>query len=261
MPDAYLTIDDSPSAQTDALTDALQARNIPALLFCRGDRLDQTPDPIVRAIQKGFVIGNHAYSHTRFSTLTFVQGAREIERTDRLIDAAYKAAGVPRPGKYFRFPHLDRGCGGWVVDYNAVKNPVDRDALIQLFSGGLNTTLEPPTPAMQENKQALQDWLRTQGFTAPPCPGVTHSWFAHSEMAQAVDSMFTFSTSDWMVTPHHAGKWPYKSVADLKAKIDDDPFLGREDSAHIILAHDQDGLLDTVAALLDHFQAKGLRFI
>jgi peptidoglycan/xylan/chitin deacetylase (PgdA/CDA1 family) len=260
MSKANLTIDDSPSAQTDSLTDMLQKRAIPALLLCRGDRLDRNPDPVVRAIQKGFVIGNHAWSHTRFSTMGFVQGVKEIEKTDRLIDAAYKTAGKARPGKYFRFPHLDRGCGGWVVDYNAVRNPADRDALVQLFSGGLNVQLTPPDAAMKENKQALQDWLRNNGFTPPPCPGITHSWFTATEVAQAVDSMFTFSTSDWMVTPRHLGKWPYKSVDDLKSKIDDDPFLKLESSAHIILAHDQDDLLATVTALIDHFLTRGFSF-
>ena len=39
MSKAYLTIDDSPSARTDDLTDALVARKIPALLFCRGDQI------------------------------------------------------------------------------------------------------------------------------------------------------------------------------------------------------------------------------
>ncbi|HEY8191255.1 MAG TPA: polysaccharide deacetylase family protein, partial [Alphaproteobacteria bacterium] len=67
--EAYLTIDDSPSAHTGELTVALQKRGVPALLFCRGDRMEKNPDAIVEALECGFVIGNHAYSHTRFSTL------------------------------------------------------------------------------------------------------------------------------------------------------------------------------------------------
>jgi peptidoglycan/xylan/chitin deacetylase (PgdA/CDA1 family) len=256
---AYLTIDDSPSAQTDALTDALQNRNISALLFCRGDRLEKNPEPVVRAIQKGFTVGNHAWSHTRFSALSFDQGVSEIQNTERLIDNAYRAAGKIRPGKYFRFPHLDRGCGGWVIDYDAVPDAADRDALIQLFTGGLNIDLAPPSEEMIAKKAALQDWLRGQGFAPPPCPGVMHSWYNQPEILRAADSLFTYSTSDWMVTPRHAGKWPCKSLADLKAKIDSDPFL-QQNSAHIILAHDQDGLLPVVTALLDHFVEKGYSF-
>src|SRR5687768_722942 len=100
MQTAYLTIDDTPSAQTDELTTFLAQRGVPALLFCRGDRLEANPDPAVRAVRAGFVLGNHAYSHTRFSALTLAEGIAEIERTERLIDGVYSRAGIARPGKY-----------------------------------------------------------------------------------------------------------------------------------------------------------------
>jgi peptidoglycan/xylan/chitin deacetylase (PgdA/CDA1 family) len=258
MSKAYLTIDDSPSARTDDLTDALAARKIPALLFCRGDRLAANFDPIVRAIGKGFVIGNHAWSHTRFSAMTLEEGIKEIAKTDELIEKAYKTAGVTRPTKYFRFPHMDRGCGGWVVDYDALL-PSYRDALVQLFGGGLNVKLDEPTSAMKLKKESLQDWLRADGFQQPDFPGVAHGWYRETEVACAADTMFTFSTGDWMVTPRHLGKWPYRNTDELKAKIDDDPFLNR-DGAHIILTHDQDDLFDVVTALADHFLAKGFLF-
>ncbi|HTK84275.1 MAG TPA: polysaccharide deacetylase family protein [Patescibacteria group bacterium] len=258
MPKAYLTIDDSPSAHTDALTDALAARNVPALLFCRGDRLKKNPEPIVTAIRKGFVIGNHAWSHTRFSTLSLEDGTKEIKKTDKLIDNAYRKAGVQRSAKYFRFPHMDRGCGGWVVDYDDLL-PSYRDALVQLFGGGLNVQLTPPDRAMKLKKQALQDWLKDEGFQSPDFRGVPHSWYNDTEVATAIDTMFTYSTGDWMVTARHLGKWPYKSVDDLKAKIDADPFL-HKDGSHIVLMHDQDELLDVGIALVDHLIAKGFVF-
>jgi peptidoglycan-N-acetylglucosamine deacetylase len=237
MPEAYLTIDDTPSARTDYLTDALVERGIPALLFCRGDRLAVNFDPVVRAIKKGFVVGNHAWSHTRFSTLPLEDGIREIAKTDELIEKAYKMADTPRPAKYFRFPHIDRGCGGWVVDYDALL-PSYRDALVQLFGGGLNIKLDEPTSAMKLKKESLQDWLRAAEFTQPEFPGVRHGWYRETEVSAAADTMFTYSTGDWMITPRHLGKWPYKSTDDLKAKIDDDPFLNKE-GAHVILAHDR----------------------
>jgi peptidoglycan/xylan/chitin deacetylase (PgdA/CDA1 family) len=258
MRKAYLTIDDSPSANTDALTDALAARKIPALLFCRGDRVAGNVDAVVRAIGKGFVIGNHAWSHTRFSTLSFEDAVKEIGKTDALIDEAYKKAGVKRPAKYFRFPHMDRGCGGWVVDYDALL-PSHRDALVQLFGGGLNVKLDEPSSALKLKKEALQDWLRGHGFRQPDFRGVAHGWYTDTEVAQAADTMFTYSTGDWMVTARHLGKWPYKNTEELKAKIDDDPFL-QAPGAHVILAHDQDELLDVVIALVDHFAEKGFSF-
>lgn len=256
---AYLTIDDSPSAETGALTAWLAENNIPALLFCRGDRLEKNLPAITDAIGRGFVIGNHAYSHRRFSQLSFAEGVAEIERTEALIDAAYAQAGAARPGKYFRFPHMDRGTGGWVVDYDAA--PEHRDTLIRLFSDGLNIDLAPPSPEQIDRAQRWKAWLRGHGFSAPPFAGVAFEWYAETEMAEAVDAMFTFSTADWMVTPRHAGKWPYKTVADLRRKIDADPSLRREDSAHIILIHDQDGLFPVTRELLEHMRARGVRFM
>jgi len=257
MPEALLTIDDSPSSQTGALTSFLKSRNISAILFCRGDNLEKNPDAAAQAVLDGFVLGNHAYSHTRFSTLTFEQGVEEIRKTETLINDVYKDAGVERPAKYFRFPHMDRGCGGWVVDYDAV--PRHREALVRLFAEGLNISLTPPDAAMVEKKKKLQNFLWAEGFKRLPLTPL-FPWFAETEMMEAVDAMFTYSTSDWMVTPRHAGKWQYKTVADLTAKIDADPWLARP-GRHIILAHDQPDLLETVKTLVIYLQEKGFTFI
>lgn len=256
---AYLTIDDSPSSHTDELTDFLADHDIPALLFCRGDRLAESPEPVVRAIQKGFCIGNHAYTHRRASELSFAEMVDEIERTEALIDKAYKHAGAGRSVQTFRFPHMDRGCGGWVVDYDAVPDEY-RKILIKLFVEGLNISLSPPHEEQREKKQNLQEYLKAEGFVSP-FRGVNHKWYAETEMAEAIDAMFTFSASDWMLTPRHQSKWPYKSLDDLKQKIDDDPWLKAEDSHHILLFHDQDGLLDVTMALITHCKDKMTGFL
>ncbi|MBI4031170.1 MAG: polysaccharide deacetylase family protein [Proteobacteria bacterium] len=254
---AYLTIDDSPSARTGDLTEALEKRGIPALLFCRGDRLEQNPAPVARGIQKGFVIGNHAWSHTRFSALPFETCVVEIEKTEKLIDAAYRDAGIARPGKYFRFPHMDRGAGGWVIDYDTV--PAHRDALLKLFDDGLNISLQKPSADMLEKKEKLQEYLKKSGFTAPFA--ASFPFYAETEMATAIDAMFTFSTADWMLTKRHLGKWPYKTLDDLRKKMDDDPWLWQEDGAHIILSHDQEETVDTTIALVDYMVARGFEFL
>jgi hypothetical protein len=154
---------------------------------------------------------------------------------------------------------MDRGCGGWVVDYDAAQE--HRAALLSLFADGLNVTLDPPSQADIEKKQKLQAFLKAEGFTSP-FAGITHRWFAETEMARAVDAMFTFSNSDWMLTARHLAKdWPYKTIADLKRKMDDDPWLWAEDSRHIVLAHDQPEIekvtIETIRYLLD----KGFKFI
>jgi peptidoglycan/xylan/chitin deacetylase (PgdA/CDA1 family) len=255
---AYLTIDDSPSPAMDAMTDFFAGNNIPALFFCRGDRLAENPQAAVRAAEKGMVLANHCYNHKRASQLSFAEVVNEIERTESLLEQVYRQAGAPRKGKYFRFPHMDRGAAGWIVDYDAA--PQYRDELISLFADGLNIDLTPPPPELTEKKLKLQDYLRREGFTAP-FKGVTHPWYAETEMAQAIDAMFTFSTSDWMVTARHKGKWPYQSLEDLKKKIDDDKWLAKRDSNHIILAHDQEEIGDVTLSLVNHFIDRGFTFL
>lgn len=258
MRKALLTIDDSPSERMDDLTDFLCAMSIPAIFFCRGDLLAKNQTPVVRAIEKGFIIANHAYGHRRAGALSCEENVEEIEKTESLVESAYRAAGRPRPAKYFRFPQMDRGCGGWVVDYDAV--PAHRETLVSLFAEGLNLDLVPPTDEQKHKKQRLQDYLRREGYAPLPSSGITHPWFAQTEMAHAVDAMFTYSTADWMLTTRHKGKWLYKTLDGLKRKIDADPWLKRGDSAHIILAHDQAEIFDVSTALISYLQETGFMY-
>lgn len=268
---AYLTIDDSPTNHTDALTDFLVAHDIPATLFCIGsayhdmhipcEGIEQNPGPIERAIEKGFVIGNHTYTHRRSSELSFEEVVAEIEKTEMLIDGLYRKTGVARPHKLMRFPHIDRGCGGWVVDYDADKKY--GDDLKDLFGSGLNINLTPPSPANVEKKQRIQDYLKREGFTTEAFRGVTFPWY-QGEMKASRDLLYTFSTSDWMMNPdlkRYADPWPYKSVDALKQKIDDDKWLADETSTHIILAHDHNNMYDVTTALIDHICKSGVEFI
>ncbi len=241
MKNIYLTIDDSPSKDTDALVNFLSAQNIPALLFARGSFMEDADNfaKIVRAIQKGMVIANHSYAHERTSEIGFLSQSQQIAQTQILIDRAYDIAGVQNPPRYFRFPHLDRGCGNaWVIDFETVPEKY-RPFVQSLFWDGVRLENKtPPTSAQIQLKQDMQSWLRDNGFEKLPTPDVTFPWWVKSELGQAIDALITYSTSDWMVTPRHIGKWPYKNTDDLCRKIDDDQFLSSENSAHIVLMHD-----------------------
>lgn len=269
---AYLTIDDSPTTHTDMLTDWLVARDVPAVIFAIGSNytdmhlhcegMVQNPDPVRHAIEKGFVIGNHTYTHRRSSELSFEDVVREIEQTETLIDDLYRQTGKSRTHKLIRFPHIDRGCGAWVVDYDeAAKKGYD---LKNLFLEGLNIKLADPTVEQREKKQKIQEYLAKEGFTASVYKGVTFDWYLNTEMAEARDSLYTFSTSDWMMNPDfesYRKDWPYQSLDALKKKIDDDPWLQSGDSANIILAHDHNNMFGVTTALVEHMQKNGIEFL
>ena len=269
---ADLTIDDSPTRDTDALTDWLLARDIPATIFAIGsdykdlhvecEGMEQNPGPVQRAIEKGFPVGNHTYHHSRSSEMDYADIVAEIEKTEKLIDTLYKQAGKPRVHKLMRFPHLDRGCGAWIVDYTAAQ--AKGHDLKALFLEGLNIKLADPSPAQVEKKAKVQAYLAREGFTIAPYQGVTFDWYADTEMAQARDLLYTFSTSDWMMNPDFAAyrkDWAYQSLDALKGKIDADPWLNSHESANIVLAHDHNNMFTVTTALVAHMLERGIEFL
>ncbi len=269
---AYLTIDDSPTNHTDALTDFLAERDIPAVLFCVGadykdlgiqcQGMESMPDPVLRAIRKGFLIGNHTYTHSRYSEMNYEDMVREIEKTEQIIDRLYKKAGKTRAAKLFRFRDIDRGCGTHVIDY-AKAGPY-AETIRDIFMSGVNLKEQEQTAEALEKKEKLQAYLAREGFTAAVYKDVEFPWYTQTEMAAARDSLYTYSTSDWMLNPDfnaHAGGWAYRSFDALKRKIDDDPWLNAEDSANIVLAHDHNNLLEVTTGLIDHMDRRGIKFL
>ncbi len=255
---AYLTIDDSPTRKTADLVRFLVEHDIQALFFARGDFLELDPQPVIDAIKQGMVIGNHNYSHTRASQMSYAQCVGEIERTQALIDVAYEEAGVLQEHKYFRFPHMDRGAGGWVIDYDAA--PEYKDHLMPLFADGLNVSLDKPSQVQIENKHRLQDYLKNNGYSKP-FQDVSFDWYQNSEMASAIDAMYSFSTSDWMLSQRHLARdWPYKTLEDLQGKIDKE-LLSDSTSPHIVLAHDQEEICLKTLALIGYMLDKGVEFL
>lgn len=109
MPTAYLTIDDAPASDMPAKTAVLVEHGVPALFFCEGRRLAAHPEHAHEAVERGFHLGNHTYSHRRASSLSSGAFAAEVDRTETLLDDVYDAASVSRPGPLFRFPYGDRG--------------------------------------------------------------------------------------------------------------------------------------------------------
>jgi len=264
MPEAYLTIDDSPSKHTDQLVDFLVERGVPAVFYVRGAFMEAPEmfQKIVRAIDKGFLIGNHSYAHDRTSAAGFDEQTAQILKTQNLIEKSYAAAGQIQPIKTIRFPHMDRGTSAWIVDFDRIA-PEYRAYVEKLFWDGLRVeTVDRPGQDLFALKDRMQNWLKEQEFRILPTSGITHPWFVNSEMAEAIDAMYTFSTSDWMLTPRHKGHWPYKTTEDLKQKIDDDEWLHKSDSAHIILAHDdRENSLEITTSLIDHFLENDFEFL
>lgn len=244
--EAYLTIDDSPCVHTHDLLDAFKARELHALFFCRGDFLEADPQPMIRAVGEGHILANHLYSHQSIGEagLSFDEIIEEITRTETLIDKVYRSAGEEKPFQALRFPYLDRGDG----------TRLER-VYHELISG------ERTTLPGDDLVRRIQEWLKAEGYEQP-FEQITHPLYELKDIARARDSLLTYTSNDWMLTPRHIGREAHKSLNDLKEKIDNDPFLTLEGSRHIVLFHDdREGIAETVAALLDHMITCGVKFL
>jgi peptidoglycan/xylan/chitin deacetylase (PgdA/CDA1 family) len=260
MSAAYLTIDDSPSIHTLSLCDFLEQQSVPAIFYCRGDNIDALPDVLPAMIKRGFVIGNHGYAHKRAIDMSFAEITADIIKCEKLIDDAYAAAKVVRSGKCFRFPYLDRGCGSWIVDFQEMD--ISSQRIVQnLFAEGLYLDGAEPTEDLLTKKDQLQSWLKEQGFSVP-FSGVNFPWYQHPQMLDARDALYTFSTADWMMTKRHQTlDHRFKTVDDLKRKIDSDPYLWDESSHNIVLIHDQAELKDVFISLVSYMREQGIKFL
>ncbi|MFH1365598.1 MAG: polysaccharide deacetylase family protein, partial [archaeon] len=103
----FLTIDDGPRKSHREILSQLEGKGL-ATFFMNGCHMEKNLNLVVETIERGHDIGNHTYSHPRFSFTSLDNAKREIERTESLIEKAYTLAGINDP-RLFRFPFGDAG--------------------------------------------------------------------------------------------------------------------------------------------------------
>jgi peptidoglycan/xylan/chitin deacetylase (PgdA/CDA1 family) len=236
---AYLTIDDAPSVDMRQKIDFLAEKQIPVVWFCIGALIDQRPDMVVYAIEKGGIIGNHTYTHPSCSTLEFDAIYDEIRRTDALIDDVYRQAGVNRPAKYFRFPFGDKG---------AVRPDF----------------MSPHTGKALERKEAIQAFLRMEGFTQPVFEGVTYEWYRNLGWLDDVDWLWTYDCMEWSIhnpQPQHGITSLEAVFARMEETVPDGlRGLNTPGSEEIILVHDHPETTPYFTSIIQRLLDKGIVF-
>ena len=94
--DAALTFDDGPDPDlTTPLLDLLERRGIQATFLLIGERAQQHPDLVRRALDGGHELGNHTWSHRSLAALDRPQVEQELARC---------AEALPVPVHWFRPP-------------------------------------------------------------------------------------------------------------------------------------------------------------
>ena len=249
MKKAYLTIDDAPGEDFPEKANYLHERNIPAVFFCIGEKIEKNFDQLISAIKTGFIIGNHSYSHKHFSDLSIDECKLEIQETDQLIDRLYDKAGFNRTHKFFRFPYFDAGGHSSGVEYEA-RWSLPKDQWNRY--------------PLKEKKEEIQKYLERLHYELPRFEGINERYFSDESLLKDLDVKCTFDQSEYYLGNENA-PWGLSNENAILARIDEDfPYEGRSlnrfDTSDIILVHDHDNTTDLFYKIIDRYIEKGISF-
>ncbi len=222
---AYLTIDDAPSVDMAAKVDLLVRKNIPCVCFCQGNFLEERPRDALHALKAGHIIGNHSYSHPKFSDIPLAEAVVEIQKTDAILQKLYEQAGVPWVRKFFRFPHGDRGD----------------------FLYGDRT--KEPTAEGKERKDALQALLEVHGYSQP-------QFGIPSYKNEGCDWHWSFDVMEYGM--RYQGKYEVETLEEVLQRFD--AHLIHLDSDEIFLIHDHSETSMHFQMLIERFEAADVCF-
>lgn len=222
----YLTIDDVPTDDFPNKIDFLLENKIPSIFFIIGQSVNESRRPaLVEAIKKGFILGNHSFSHPDFSTISLEEVKNEIEKTDKIIEDLYSEAGEERRFKVFRFPFLRKGGA---------------------------------------NKQAIQDILEGLGYAQPGFENINYKWYKNEGHHKDYDVFCTFDTLDWAVA-NETSEEGVKDLDSLLERMDENfPEKGKglndENSSDIVMMHDDIRISNLFKPILLKMIEKGIKF-
>ncbi|HEX3043407.1 MAG TPA: polysaccharide deacetylase family protein [Bacillota bacterium] len=247
---AYLTIDDGPSKDFRPKVDFLYENSIPALFFCLGENILKYEEDMVYAAQKGFIIGNHSFSHPHFSDLTLEQCEAEIKRTDESIQRIYQKSGIECPAKFFRFPYFDTG-----GDVHSEENETK----------WLKTSYERLLYKSDDKRKAIQSFLHELGYRQPNFQGLHHTWLQDHKLLDAIDVRCTFDQMEYWLGAANAPRGLNKVEAIL-ARIDEEcseesRTFHDPETTEIILIHDHEKTTGLFYQIINRYLEKGIRFI
>ena len=100
IPKVYLTFDDGPSSNTDAILDILDDYNVKATFFVVGQDVEEYGDAYRRIVEDGHTIGMHSYSHSY--NMIYASEEAFVEDFNKIHDLILQTTGVD--SKYYRFP-------------------------------------------------------------------------------------------------------------------------------------------------------------
>lgn len=227
MKKAYLTIDDAPSKDFKKKVNFLYKKKIPAIFFVTGHQAEKRENDLAYAVKKGFIIGNHSYSHPDFSKISIEEAKREIQKTDKIIEEIYKKAKTKRQIKLFRFPYG-----------NKAKTKI-------IFSN--------------KKSRAIQKYLRDSGFRQPKFENINYFYYKLLGLDKDTDTFWTFDIAEWKLKGNYDKN--VRTIEDIINRINKSRRLKNKNSNNIILIHDQEQTTKYFEQIINKLLDKGIKFI
>jgi peptidoglycan/xylan/chitin deacetylase (PgdA/CDA1 family) len=82
----YLSFDDGPHPEhTPRVLDVLQRHGARASFFMVGRAAEAHPEIVRRVADEGHLVGNHSYSHPRFTSIPLAEQLAQIDRADGIL--------------------------------------------------------------------------------------------------------------------------------------------------------------------------------
>ena len=272
----YLTIDDSPSSSFKENVDYLIARDIPAVFFCIGKLMDAHWDDIIYAIQHGYIIGNHSYSHPHFSDLELEVAKKEIAKTDAKIERAYKEAGVSDYDRVFRFPYGDKGDGKYGLQFMDFKQAtLFRQGRFDKWVQKINR-LHPLKRFIDDKQEEigrakaekLQQYLFQLGYVRGDLTGVEYDFFHPLKTDQ--DWSWTFDIAEWQWQESQNQEQFLNSIfnrldsdnpKDFRGVYEEKTGMRQMDKIDLVLFHDRDETNQFFKPIIDRLMSMEVRFL
>lgn len=227
MSKAVLTIDDAPTKITPKMIDYLQSKNITPVINFMGVNVELHFEEAVYAAKSGIVIGNHSYIHEHFSSMILEECRADIQKAEDLINEVYKAAGMERKYRVFRFPFGDKG---------------------------------------GENEKALQKMLKDEfHFDSLDSSEVTFHFWKEEHLDKDISMHWSFDFLEYELSWNNGFTWDsiLQRIHD-KNPVQGSPLLG-DDVFNVVLMHDMESTNDFMdeyyVKIIEYVLSIGVEFV
>lgn len=137
-----ITFDDGPDPiYTPQILELLKAYGFIATFYLVGEKIEQHKEMVERIFEEGHELGNHSYTHPSFDSLSWKESAKEIEKTQSLLQTITGGS-----CQSFRPPFgklcLGSLVGAWVANMTCVMWNVDLKDFQATSSGEILAALQ-----------------------------------------------------------------------------------------------------------------------